>query len=312
MDIRKLPVSQGLAWFRQAIDLGGRNPKGVFGAAALMILAFYAVALILVVPMVASVSGLDKNTADAGALMARIMPIAAAMMLAISLLVPFLVGGLMHVIRETEAGRKPGPLALFQPFRSGRGGRLLAIGLIVLAVQFAGGVLAMLAGGSDYIREYMEMMRGIMSGADPRTIAQPKTPFVMLLLQLVVNYVAYAILLFGVPLVLFFDSALGAALRDSLKASGRNVGPNVFAGLLLLVGIIVAVLLFFLFAALVTMLAKLVHDALATIVMLGLFLLFGCALIVVIVGAGYFAWRDTFDAAAPTPASTLPASGIEV
>lgn len=309
MDIRKLPASQGLAWFRQAIDLGGRNPKGVFGAAALMILAFYTVALILVVPMVASVSGLDRNNPDLGALMTRIMPIAAAMMLAISLLMPFLIGGLMHVIRETEAGRKPGPLALFQPFRAGRGGRLVAIGLIVLAVQIVGGVLVMVAGGSDYIREYLDMMRGILSGADPRTIAQPKTPFLMLLLQLVVNYLAYAILLFGVPLVLFFDSPLGDALRDSIKASGRNVGPNVLAGLLLLVGIIVAVLLFTLFAALVTMLAKLIHDALATVVMLGLFLLFGCALMVVIVGASYFAWRDTFDATAPMP--QLPASGIE-
>jgi len=29
MQVRKLPVSQGLAWFRAAIDLGARNPKAV-------------------------------------------------------------------------------------------------------------------------------------------------------------------------------------------------------------------------------------------------------------------------------------------
>ena len=44
MDIRALPVAQGLAWFKQAIDLGGRNPRAVFGAAMLLILALYAAA----------------------------------------------------------------------------------------------------------------------------------------------------------------------------------------------------------------------------------------------------------------------------
>ena len=42
MEIRKLPIGQGLAWFKQSIDLGGHNPRGVFGAAALVLLALYA------------------------------------------------------------------------------------------------------------------------------------------------------------------------------------------------------------------------------------------------------------------------------
>ena len=47
MDIRDLPASQGLVWFRQAIDLGAKNPRAVFGAAALAIIALYAAALAL-------------------------------------------------------------------------------------------------------------------------------------------------------------------------------------------------------------------------------------------------------------------------
>ena len=47
MDIRALPVGQGLAWFKQAIDLGGRNPRAVFGAAMLLILALYAAAMLM-------------------------------------------------------------------------------------------------------------------------------------------------------------------------------------------------------------------------------------------------------------------------
>ncbi len=49
MEIRKLPIGQGLAWFRQAIDLGARNPRAVFGAALLFLLALYAVALVFAI-----------------------------------------------------------------------------------------------------------------------------------------------------------------------------------------------------------------------------------------------------------------------
>ena len=51
MDIRRLPASQGLVWFRQAIDLGARNPRAVFGAAALAIIALYAAVLALALLM---------------------------------------------------------------------------------------------------------------------------------------------------------------------------------------------------------------------------------------------------------------------
>ena len=52
MQIRKLPVGQGLAWFKQAIDLGGRNPRAVFGAAVLLILALYTAAMLMALIMV--------------------------------------------------------------------------------------------------------------------------------------------------------------------------------------------------------------------------------------------------------------------
>ena len=46
MDIRKVPASQGLAWFTQAINLGARNPKAVFGAALLFLGVLWLLALL--------------------------------------------------------------------------------------------------------------------------------------------------------------------------------------------------------------------------------------------------------------------------
>ena len=59
MEIRALPVGQGLAWFKQAIDLGARNPRAVFGAALLLILALYAAVLLmaLVLAVLVSIGG---------------------------------------------------------------------------------------------------------------------------------------------------------------------------------------------------------------------------------------------------------------
>ena len=55
MDIRALPVSQGVVWFKQAIDLGARNPRAVFGAALLLIIAMYTT--VLAVALLAAVIG---------------------------------------------------------------------------------------------------------------------------------------------------------------------------------------------------------------------------------------------------------------
>lgn len=308
MEIRKLPISQGLAWFKQAIDLGGHNPKGVFGAALLMIIVLYAILLAVITPMVAALPQTSGGDADMAAVMTRLWPFMAVLVLAVSVLVPFLIGGLMHVIRETEAGRRPGPLALFQPFRSGHGGRLVAIGLIVLAIQLVGGVLVMLSGGREYIDAYVDMIRSLMAGADPRTLVAPDSNALMFLLQLAVNYVAYAAFLFSVPSILFLGRGLGESLAGSLKASVRNIGANLLAGVLLVAGLIVATLLFGLLLMLVALVANAIHALFATIVMLVLSLLFASAVMVVMIGAAWLAWRDTFGGG---PAPTAPASGIE-
>ena len=312
MEIRKLPMGQGLAWFKQSIDLGGHNPRGVFGAAALMLLALYAVGLVIVVPMVLVVGG-DGDAADVGAVLGRLWPFLVVMVLAISMLMPFLVGGLMHVIRETEAGNKPGALAVFRPFRSGSAGRLAAVGLLMLAIQVVGGALVMLTGGREYLEAYAEMMRGLLAGADPRTLAQPESSLLMFLLQLLVNYIGYAVLLFSVPSILFLGATLGEALGGSLRASFRNIGANLLAGVLLIVAMVIATLLFLLLMMLVVLVGNAIHAIVGGLLTLVLGLLFASAVMVVLIGAAYLAWRDTFGGGAPaaSPPATATHTGIE-
>ena len=313
MEIRKLPIGQGLAWFKQSIDLGGHNPRGVFGAAALMLLALYAAGLLIIVPMVAVLpeTGGTDDAAAVGAVLSRLWPFLVLMILAISMLLPFLVGGLMHVIRETEAGNKPGALAVFRPFRSGKAGRLAAVGLLMLAIQVVGGALVMLTGGSEYLQAYGEMVRGLLAGADPLTLAQPETSLLMFLLQLLVNYIGYAVLLFTVPSILFLDATLGEALGGSLKASFRNIGANLLAGVLLLAALLVATLLFALLLMLVALVGGAIHALVGAGLTLVLGLLFASAALVVLIGAAYLAWRDTFAGGAPAASPVASPAGFE-
>ena len=127
MDIRSLPVGQGLTWFKQAIDLGGKNPRAVFGAAMLMIATLYAVALLMAI-VLAAVSGVGSMTEGTAPALGQVMLIALPLMLVIMLLVPILLGGLMHVIREAEAGRPVRARDLFAPLRSGNGRRRNRVG----------------------------------------------------------------------------------------------------------------------------------------------------------------------------------------
>jgi hypothetical protein len=311
MDIRKLPAGQALAWFKQAIDLGGSNPRGIFGAAILMIATFYAVALALLLPMMGMTAGLRSDEVDMAAVMTRVMPMVAVMVVAVSLLVPFLVGGFMHVLRENEAGRRPGALQVFRAFRAPQRGSLLLVGLAMLAVQVLGNLLAMLAGGTDYMAQYAQMMQAVLSGADPAAIEAPRTPLLMFLLQLAVNYVAYAILLFSVPLLLFHGTGLREALAGSLRAAARNLPAYLLASVLFVVGMIVALLLFLLVATLAALVGGAIHGAVGSALTVLLALAFACAAVVVALGAAYLAWRDTFDAAPQAPAAEAAVAGFE-
>lgn len=133
MEIRKLPIGQGLAWFRQAIDLGARNPRAVFGAALLFLLALYAVALVFAI-VGAMVVGQDATpAAGQGPDLRDALIVAAPPFLLVLVLVPILLGGFMHVIRETESGRPGHARDVLLQLRSPAGRRLGGLGLLPVA-----------------------------------------------------------------------------------------------------------------------------------------------------------------------------------
>lgn len=303
MEIRKLPIGQGLAWFKQSLDLGARNPKAVFGAALLLIAVFYALAMLLGLSA-SLVARPGAGAPDFG----RIAMLFVPMFLLLMLLFPSLLGGLMYVIREAEAGRPVRARDLFAPFRQGKAPRLALLGIVQIVLALVGGVVMVSIAGADYWRDYLAAVRGAMSGTMP-VVPQPDHPGLLMLVQLVFNYFSYAIMLLAVPLMLFSGRGLAGAIKDSLRAAVRNVGANLLAGVLFVAGVVVAAVVVALLSGLVGIVGNLVHAAVGNALMAMIFVGFGAVLLVVLTGGAYLAWRDTFGDVAP---ASQAVNGIEV
>lgn len=289
--IRKVPVRQGLEWFLSAVNLGRRNPRAIFGASLLLICVLYAVALVMAIPAAMLIR---SKTAD----MTQVFTALAPMFLAMLFLLPILLGGLMHVIREAEAGRPVRARDLFAPIRQRKAGALATLGMIQIVLAIIGGLLAGLLAGSDYWSGYLDAIRGAMSGTTP-VMPEPNHPGLMALVQLVFNYFSYAIMLLSIPLMLFSGATLSAAVRDSFKASLSNIGANALASLLFVAALFASAILVMLLALLVTSLGAFIHASVGAMLGLMIYMAYGAAVLVVLVGGGYLAWRDVFAGGAP-------------
>ncbi len=199
MEAKTVDVSRGVAWFTGGWQIFMKSPGlwVVLGAITLII----AVALFLL-PVVG--------------------------MLALSLLMPVFVAGLLYAAREADAGRALDVAHLFQGFREkdrltpllSLGGIALAgtiVSLALLIVIGGGSMLAMMAGGQR------EMMGGAVAGM---LLALPVVLGVQLLVALALMY--------AVPLVMFHGVPASQAMGSSLRANLRNILPLLVSGVLYL------------------------------------------------------------------------------
>ena len=207
MEAKTVDVSRGVAWFTGGWQIFMKSPGlwVVLGAITLII----AVALFLL-PVVG--------------------------MLALSLLMPVFVAGLLYAAREADAGRALDVAHLFQGFREkdrltpllSLGGIALAGTIVSLALMImigGGSMLAMMAGGQR------EMMGGAIAGM---LLALPVVLGVQLLVALA--------LIYAVPLVMFRGVPASQAMGSSLRANLRNILPLLVSGVLYLFVAVLATL----------------------------------------------------------------------
>lgn len=236
--------------------------------------------------------------------------------LLLAMLGPFLTAGLLHAVREADAGRPALPGHLWQGLRLGRGTDLL----LMLLPQVVAGVLLgtafLLLVGTEGVRQFIGLTAKVQEiqqaggQPDPSMFEDMDIPVVGVLLWLllaIATAVAVALTKFiAVPQVAFGGVAGLQALRTSLLACLRNL-PAVIVCLLLefitLLGIFFAV-------QVLSLVVQLTLGAAAAVLVMNLLLM--AVLMPLMATISYFAWKQLLrDAAAPQAAVAEP-SQIEV
>ena len=239
MSYRSVDLSRGINWLTDAIALVMKAPA-VFLVQALI------VAVISIIPILGQ--------------------------LALLVLGPALLAGLVWSMREADQGREPQIGQLFEGFtQPGKIGALIALCLpaiagmailFVLGFLFVGGALigAALSGGGDGAAAALGFGGGML---------------MFLLLCMLVALAIYSLVVFAIPRVMFDGEEPFAAMKESLSASLANIGP------LLLFSVI------FFFAALIVMAVLSLIPVLGTLVAY-------LAIHAVLAGAIYVAYKDVW------------------
>lgn len=288
MTPRPVPISRAWTWFVQALNLGARNPRAVFGAALLLVGCVYLLLLLggTLVNAVGGAGSGQPGTAMLGMLL--VMALAGFMVL------PVLIGGLMHVIREAEQSRPVRAADLFQPIRAGRGLHLAAFGALQVVLVSLAALITRKLLGDDYIAAYMEAFNAAMQQQTPPALPQPAHPLAVFLWQTSANYFTATVSLLGIALVSLSGLGFGQAVRSAISATLRNLLPNFLAAALFFVTLFVSMLIVsMLGTVLLAVLGKL-FAPLAMIVGFVLVLAVASAMLVVVCGGAYLIWRDTF------------------
>ncbi len=286
MQIRSVAMGRGLAWLAESLDVAGKRPATVFGAALLAVTTAVAAAILAGLLLMPSFESEVEPT--------RLLTASLPLFLLAVALQPLLMAGLLVVIARVERGEPVAANAVFDGFRGGRLLPLASLGLIQIAAAALNLSMLGLLGGDGYLDRYLDAMTHLMSGGelDPSAIPVPEHGGLLNLSNLLINALAMALLAFSVPQVALAGLGPWAALTTAFSAILRNLPALALATLIGIVGLFVSALVLGLASALLGGLGNLISTALPTVLVFAVLVAWMLALVTILAGATYLAWRD--------------------
>lgn len=299
MTTKSVGASAGWHWILRAVNLGGSNPKAVFGGAALMLAVVIVVALVFVTAVTLLIPGTGPD--DAPSFAASLL-----VTLPILLVMACLMVGYLRLIHAVENGQPASATGVFAGFGDMRTSlRAIAFILLLAIVQNALilGLLSVLM--PDMAKFYMQGLQLPPADGDAQQLpALPSGFGAGLLLIWLVALVTYAVQAIGTGQIALAGRGVFAAIGDGLSGAFRNL-PALLV--LLVVGIaatIAAGLALMLLAMLLMLLSELIGGWILVVLGVPLYFAILLAAIVIAFGVMYHLWRDICgDSATAVPAT---------
>jgi hypothetical protein len=267
-DIRKVPASAGAEWLLGGFGLLRRSPLGL----GLLGVIYGAIALLL--PWSMSVN----------------MTLFMALELALLVIGPLLIGGMVFAARVVDTDGQPMPAHLLQGVRDGKAARLLAT-LIpqVVAVLLCAFLLVLLV-GSEGLNQMAQAVARMQEQAQPDPAMMAALPvgrlMLWMVLVLLIGVVTSFFTFVAIPEIMFSESSALDAMRRSFRACVRNLPALIVFVVLTLIAVVavyIAVMIVAVFAKLIA--GQQAMDVVAQ-------LLATAILMPVLTGAMYQAWKQ--------------------
>jgi hypothetical protein len=279
MEIRKLSASAGAEWLLGGFGLLRKAPLSFS-----LLGAIYG-ALTLLVGM--SVQG--------GFTLFMLLE------LAVVLLGPILVGGMVYAAREVDEGRSAQPQHLLQGLRDGHWPRLLATLLPQLAAMLLIVLLLAVLVGPHALAQMAEAVEKAQGQAKPDPALFAAIPFgriaLWLLLTMVIGILSGFFTFIGLPEIALTANGAWEAMLRSFRACLRNLPAMIVFFILTAI----AVFAFYFVLLLVGLLVRVVAGDMAMQVVLQVLLM--AVMMPVMTGAMYFAWKQMAGGSATTVAA---------
>lgn len=286
MTTRAMGPGAGLGWITRAANLGGRNPKAVFGGAALLLAAIFVVAIVLGVTMATVASNVvPGSTAAYVSSLLFSVPIL--------LVMSCLMVGYLRLIHAVENGQPATPIDILQGFRDlNTSLRTFGFMLLLMVVQnlFLFGVLKLVS--PDTLTLYMQGVQMPAPGATQKVPEIPQGFGSALALVWLTALVIYAVQAIGIGQIALRGRSFGTALGDGAAGAIKNLPALLVLLVVMVVAVIAAVVVGALMVLLLGVLAKLLGAWIAVVLGVPLYLVLLVGLIVVAFGVMYFLWRD--------------------
>ena len=266
-------------WLKNGINLGHRNPKAVFGGAAI-------VGLLSLVPSLVTTPLQIWQPGGTTLVVTMVLS------LLVGLALMPLFAGFMRIIDATQRGEATRASHVLHPYRNGDWKRLVGFGLAMLVLYALAMALMLGALGGEWMRLYAAAMSGDTEAVASMPVGVPGNLGALVALGAVL-----ALLVGGIYAISLGQVALGGvpvagALRDGLVGALKNVLPLlVLAVVGLLLGFVL-MLLFGLVVALLAVLGNLVGTWFTVVLMVPMYIALLLAMYVVMFGVMYHLWRD--------------------